>query len=55
MLTPRGRDVKDYYCLSTDDKPTRAVNGSLLLEMDTGDMYAFDAENSEWHKVASEG
>ena len=55
MLSIRGRDVKDYYCLSTDDKPIGAVNGSLLLEIDTGDMYAFDAENSEWHKVASKG
>ena len=53
MLTARGRDAKDYTCLSTDDKPTKAANGSLCLEIDTGDVYAFnaDAESDPWVKI----
>lgn len=36
-------------CLSTDEKPTEGiVNGSSLIEMDTGTVYMFDAENSQW-------
>lgn len=36
-------------CLSTDTKPTQNVaNGSLLLEMDTGKIYAFDADGVQW-------
>ena len=42
-----------YYsegeCLSADEKPTEGVsNGSKLLEMDTGKLYMFDAENGTW-------
>lgn len=53
MLTTKGRDAKEYYMLSTDgDKPTKDVaNGSVLLEMDTGDVYVFDKENSAWQKL----
>lgn len=51
MLTIRGRDAKDYTCLSTDEKPTKAANGSLCLEIDTGDVYAFDGESETWNKV----
>ena len=37
------------HCLSTDTKPTEGiVNGSTLLEMDTGKVYMFDEENKEW-------
>lgn len=39
-------------CLSTDTKPTDGIaNGSLCLEVDTGDIYAFDGENEEWNKI----
>lgn len=52
MLTIKGRDAKEYNVLSTDEKPTAGVaNGSPLLEMDTGDVYVFDKENNEWHKL----
>lgn len=45
-----------YYgvgvCLSTDTKPTEElVNGSQLLEMDTGTPYFFDEENGEWKAI----
>lgn len=44
---------KEYYCLSTDTKPTPTEevpipNGSFLLEMDTGSAFFFDNENKEW-------
>ena len=40
--------------LSTDTKPTgtyhntRIQNGSSFLEMDTGKVFMYDAENAEW-------
>lgn len=52
MLTIKGRDAKEYNVLSTDDKPTSGVaNGAPLLEIDTGDVYVFDKENSTWYKL----
>ena len=44
-----GRLYFDGVCLSSDTKPTDNIeNGSVLMEMDTGTMYIFDAENSVW-------
>lgn len=37
--------------LSSDTKPNDAPNGSTFLEMDTGDVYAFDATNTQWRKL----
>lgn len=38
-----------YIGLSTDTKPTSGVyNGSAFLEMDTGAIYLWSAESSEW-------
>lgn len=35
--------------LSSDTKPTDDIpNGSSFLEMDTGEVYFWDAENSQW-------
>lgn len=40
--------------LSTDEKPTDEVNntkidnGSIFIEIDTGKVYMFDLENTEW-------
>lgn len=39
--------------LSTDEKPIAIENGtiengSVFIEIDTGDVYIFDAENKEW-------
>lgn len=53
MLTIKGKDIREYACLSTDDKPTRAANGSLLVELDTLKIYAFDAGNSEWLEITA--
>jgi len=46
-----GRDRVEGECLSTDTKPTIYANGSILLEMDTGDVYMFNETGSVWTKV----
>ena len=41
----------DGVCLSTDDKPTGNVeNGTKLLEMDTGKVWIYDSENTQWRQ-----
>lgn len=42
--------TSEFYGLSTDTKPTddSVVNGSFFLEMDTGTLYMFNGESSEW-------
>ena len=47
----------EYAGLSTDTpKPTEAVaTGSLFLEVDTGDVYAYDEHGEEWNKVCALG
>ena len=38
-----------FYGLSTDStKPSNVANGSRLVEMDTSNIYFYDAENAEW-------
>ena len=41
--------------LSTDTKPDGIATGSLFLEVDTGDVYAFDVESGDWNQVAALG
>lgn len=44
--------IHDVRCLSTDTKPTEHIaNGSTCLEIDTGDLYVFDAENGVWNAI----
>lgn len=44
-----GKVYKEGACLSGDAKPTTNImNGSKLLEMDTGTLYVFDEANSIW-------
>ena len=45
------QDIHEIRCLSTDTKPTNVSNGSSLIEMDTGKIYLFDQENTEWMEV----
>lgn len=46
----------ELSCLSTDTKPTANVcTGSLALEVDTGDVYAFDEASGDWGKVCALG
>ena len=42
--------------LSTDAKPTANIaTGSLFLEVDTGDIYAYDEAGEQWDKVTALG
>ena len=42
----------EYRGLSTDRKPTEKVeNGSVFIEIDTGKICFYDAENQEWKEV----
>ena len=47
----------EFAGLSTDTpKPSECVaTGSLFLEVDTGDVYAYDEEGETWDKIASLG
>ena len=52
MITNNERNyILEYSGLSTDTKPTSLesiANGSLFFEIDTGKVYAYDAEGDEW-------
>lgn len=48
-------DYKVLRGLSTDTKPTDVANGSEMVEIDTGDLYRYDAENGVWEKDESGG
>lgn len=48
----------ELACTSDDDKPIGFATGSLCLEVDTGDVYAYNEDGtsgSEWVKIASLG
>lgn len=49
--TTTGINTIHGSCLSSDTKPTDVDNGSTLLEMDTGKVYAYDAENEIWRDI----
>lgn len=57
MITPAGSADTTMYSLrlrglSSDTKPTEDIpNGSSFLEMDTGNVYVFDKENSQWRQL----
>lgn len=43
---------REGCCLSTDTKPTAGwANGSTMLEIDTGKVFVFDAENATWREL----
>ena len=49
-----GTDLVEIACLSTDTKPTDDIaNGSILIEMDTGTIFMFDADGADWVEIAS--
>ena len=53
----KGKKYVEFAGLSTDSKPVKALlaTGSLFLEVDTGDIYAFDEDNETWHKIGGLG
>lgn len=51
----KGSDPVQYLyfgegdCMSTDEKPVDGIfNGSILSEIDTGNIYKFDQESKSW-------
>ena len=46
-------DVTAYRGLSTDDKPEKAAENAMFIELDTGDLYYFS--EGEWSKFGAEG
>jgi hypothetical protein len=54
------QDGKHYIegaCVHDDSKPTSGiVTGSIMLEVDTGDVFAFEEGDSPaWNKIAALG
>lgn len=50
-----GSGTSEWYCKSTDVKPTDdypkgPYNADPLLEIDTGNVFCFDAETKTWLK-----
>ena len=57
-ITNNGKFLVEFRGLSDDDKPTSVnggtiENGSTFIEIDTGDTYMYDLENTTWYKVES--
>ena len=47
-----GTQLREGFCLSTDEKPTDGLaTGSSLVEVDTGDCYFYDEVSQDWTKV----
>lgn len=42
--------TNEYYGLSADKKPESPPNASTFYEMDTTDLYMYDAEREKWIK-----
>lgn len=46
------KNLIEIACLHDDTKPTtNIVTGSLALEVDTGDIYAYDESTTAWNKI----
>lgn len=49
-------NMADWFAgLHDDEKPTNVYNGSAFIEMDTGKVFFYDAENSLWIEFGGEG
>ena len=47
-----GKNIIEGACLNEDAKPTQNIaNGSMTIEMDTGNILIFDETNSEWKTI----
>lgn len=52
----KAQTVKTFVCLSDDDKPTEGIaNGAQCIEMDTGKIYMFNLDDTEWVEVSISG
>lgn len=45
--------AQEFSGLKTDSKPTDVYQGSAFIELDTGDIYLFDATSGTWIKQLS--
>ena len=45
-----GNPRAEYYGLSSDAKPTDAINGDLFYEMDSKKIFLYDKENELWRE-----
>ena len=56
-IVENGKKLVKLAGLSTDSKPTTGIaTGSLFLEVDTGDVYAFaEGDSGSWGKIAALG
>ena len=55
-VNPHDMFSYEYRGLSTDNKPTDNVpNGSVFIEIDTSNVFLFDAENIDWCQQTSSG
>lgn len=58
MISVRAKkgELREFYCLSTDTKPTETDftigNADILIEIDSGDVYLYDADGKQWKKVS---
>ena len=43
------------FWLSTDEKPTDVLNGSMFVEMDTSKYYFFSGQTNEWLEQSGGG
>ena len=57
QLLTDGKRYIEAAGLHTDSKPTaNVVTGSLYLEVDTGDVYAFaEGDSPTWYQIAALG
>lgn len=58
IIKGEGKFLVELRGLSNEDKPTtlndgKILNGSAFIEIDTGDVYLFDEENTEWNNITS--
>lgn len=42
------REPAEFFGLSTDQKPTNAVNADIFYEMDTAKMYLYNEAGKTW-------
>ena len=48
-----GKNIIEGACLNADAKPTENIaNGSMCIEMDTGNIYMFNSASGAWIKTA---
>ena len=55
MVNGKFMGAVTLYGLSTDSKPTAVGNGSVFIEVDTGNGFFFDAEGGTWYPEVDTG